>query len=229
MESLYRIQEHLPTTVADLVTQYTKTTPDGTYPDKDEFDLAGAFRPSPSFLRVYLYVGDTSTAFWAPPSNSQDPLNTNLIRNVETAPGLAFIAEVERRCGLKAGRDTDRLKGKVDQRLVADFIDSHPYFSNASFKPSEREVYREKLAFYFIKKAGYKGLVAAVDVVASATCLVAECIVRRSPCHTISVMNSAEVFFCVSEETETAMDILDHVRRSLAKACTHTVVSSSQL
>ncbi|GAB7347195.1 hypothetical protein MBLNU459_g3304t1 [Dothideomycetes sp. NU459] len=133
-------------------------------------------------LRAYQFIGKTSEIIYSI-AGDDDECSTMVGR--VTGPGTAFIEEVEDRTFATSKLMRSFLgvnavlhpSGCVDQQLIEDFAATHPYFASARLESDNRELYREKMAFYFVKR-GLSRKLQDVDIVATAVGLVAECLIR---------------------------------------------------
>lgn len=133
-------------------------------------------------LRAYEFIGMTSEVVY---SFSSDSGGASPVVRRTTGPGMAFIEEVEGRTfgtGVLRYLSSDMgindyQHGLVDQQLIEDFAETHPYFASGELEAESRETYREKMAFYFVKRALSRNL-GGIDIMATALSLVAECQIR---------------------------------------------------
>lgn len=143
---------------------------------------------------------------------------------VDTGPGFAFVAAVEKRSvtltgGMQRPVPRETWEGEVAQELVESFIQGHFYFSTESPKRDERESYRDKIAFYLVKRAACSG-VSANEVLSTAVRLVAEVLVRHYECLGLSIQEEVEVVFC-GVPNRFAPAIMDHVQESFPNMHIH--------
>lgn len=164
-------------------------------------------------LRAYHFIGKTSEIVY---SSSGDHRGSSAAAGRITGPGMAFIEEVQNRIGLfgtiLSEMQTDNYReGIVDQQLVEDFADTHPYFASGKLEAENRELYREKMAFYFARRALSRNL-GGVDIMATAVGLVAGCVIRDFRCSIVPLEQEDIEVVTIGENNALSEFILSVIR-----------------